>query len=284
MKNESSRWLAWGTGQLDFLDSVEARQECEQALEFFSGVSRPEFYLSNNQLQSEIFPQFAAWVSARKKRIPLAYLLKRASFWDDELEVEKGVFIPRPETEILIEAFLKSSGFSKTISFHSMDLGTGSGNIAVTLAKLFQNSSGVAVDLSREALNIAMRNAERLEVKDRLRFVQADGLKDFAPASFDCILSNPPYVVSQECSQLQPEVLCEPRLALDGGHDGLCFYRKIFHQLDCLKPGGSLWLEIGLGQAEAVRLLFEEKGFKKISIFKDLNGIDRMINGVGFYG
>ena len=278
-----SSWIEWGIGELAFLGESEARAECEEILKTLFKVSRPELYLTA-QPDATAFSQWVKWVQERKRRIPLAYLLGKAPFWEDEFEVERGVFIPRPETEILIEAFLDRSGFSPSDPFDFLDLGTGSGNIGVTIAKVFGRSLGIVSDLSGKALAIAARNAGRLGVSRRLEQVQGDGLAFFEKGSFDVIFSNPPYVARDEWGGLEPEVRREPRLAFVAGEEGLDFYRKIFRELPCLREGGSLWVEIGWGQAPKVRELFEKASFKTIEVFKDLNQIDRVIGGIGFRG
>jgi len=274
-----SEWLKWGVARLGFLGEREARQECEQILGTLLGVSRSELYLSAKP-DLLTFPRFSEWVGARKKRTPLAYLLGKAYFWEDWFQVGEGVFIPRPETEIMIEAFLKEHERSRSERFRFLDLGTGSGNIAVTIAKLFPETSGVACDLSESSLQKATTNAKRIGLDGRLQIVRCDALRAFRPEKFDVIFSNPPYVASGEWERLDPEVRCEPRLALDGGRDGLDFYRRMFKELDCLKAGGTLWIEIGEGQTEGVLQLFEKHGFNRTKVFKDLNEIERVMTGV----
>lgn len=274
-----SDWLKWGKTELAFLGEHEAHQECERMLEALFGVSRAELYLST-QPQLRLFPRFSEWIEVRKGHVPLAYLARSADFWEDRFEVQSGVFIPRPETEGLIEAFLNEIQFTKEDAFRFLDLGSGSGVIATTLAKLFPRSRAVAADLSDRALAVTRRNARRLGVEDRVVLVQGDGVAAFGKATFDTILSNPPYVASGDWGRLDPEVREEPRVALDGGEDGLDFYRKIFQDLSCLKSGGSLWVEVGWGLASGVQSLFERKGFKGLRVFKDLNGIDRVIAGI----
>lgn len=278
MKPEAAKWIDWGAGELAFLGEREALRECEQALERIFGISRAGLYLGPPP-DPRKYSRFSDWVRARKSRIPSSYLFQKASFWDDELDIEEGVFIPRPETETLIEGFLKVSGFSPSDEFRFLDVGTGSGVLAVTLAKLFPRAVGLALDLSEKALGVARRNAERLRVADRLQFILADGLGSFHKEEFDCIVSNPPYVSSVEWETLEPEVQQEPRLALDGGVDGLDFYRRIFRELSCLKAGGSLWLEVGWNQGSPVKSFFEENGFRRTHVFKDLSQVDRVVSG-----
>ncbi len=276
-------WLEWGTRELSFLETSEARSECEVILETLLGVPRFRLYLAE-EIPALLFPHFAERVEARKNRIPLAYLLKEKDFWEERFLVEEGIFIPRPETETLIEAFLKDGGFREGKRFSFLDLGAGSGNIAVTLAKLFPEARGMASDLDSKALAVARKNASQMGAHERLRFIQADGLAPFRRESFDLIFSNPPYVPSRELKGLELEVQKEPGLALDGGEDGLDFYRKTLRELFCLKKGGALWVEVGWGEAQEVKSLFEKAGFSPVQIYRDLTGVERVVSGKEFNG
>lgn len=278
-----AEWLEWGAGELSFLGEREARSECGLLLETLAGIPRLELHLEE-KVPPSLFPQFAARIEARKQRIPLAYLLGKAAFWEDEFEVEEGVLIPRPDTETLIESFVRHAGFSKESRFLFLDLGTGSGNIAVTLAKIFPKAEGIASDISRTALKVAGRNAKRLGVGERIRFVRADGLPPFKETQFDVIVSNPPYVARGDWAGLEPEIGKEPRLALDGGEDGMDFYHKIYREWMGLKTGGSLWVEVGRGQAARVSSLFQKMGFRSTEIYRDLNRIERVVAGIGTRG
>lgn len=278
-----TQWLEWGASQLAFLGGSESRRECERMLETLWGVSRSTLYLEPPR-DPRIWPQFSEWVEARKKRVPLAYLLRKADFWEDEFEVEEGVFIPRPETERLVEVFFETNGFTPRDEFLFLDLGTGSGNIAVTLARLFPRARGIATDISDRALAAACRNAEKAGVRDRLEWVRADRMNAFGRQTFQAILSNPPYVRRSEWSGLELEVRQEPEVALDGGADGLDFYREILEGLSCLRQGGSLWLEVGWDQAGRVAGELRKKEFQTVRIFKDWNGIERVVTGINFRG
>ena len=287
-------WIEWGKERLGFLAPEAARGECERMLEALLGVSRAELYLSG-QAAPGVFFRFHRMIEARKTRLPLAYLLGEAPFWEDRFQVDPGVLIPRPETEGIIENFLREGGFSAGDSFRFLDLGTGSGAIAITIARLFPNAAGAASDISGRALEAASRNAKK---GDRLLFsngakksslspfslqwIQMDGLLGFKKESFDVIFSNPPYVSSKEWESLEPEVKCEPRLALDGGEDGLDFYRRLSRESGALKRGGSLWVEAGFGQACEVKSLLSEAGFEEVRTFKDFNQIERIIAGLNF--
>lgn len=277
-----SEWLEWGTDQLSFLEKREARLECEQILEALLGISRSELYLAPRP-RPLLFAPYSEWVRVRKRHTPLAYLLGKTPFWEDEFRVEGGVFIPRPETETLIEAFLETSGFAKEDRFSFLDLGTGSGNIAVTIARVFPNSRGLATDLSEKALALARKNARGLGASEQIQFIQADGLQAFGPGTFDVIFSNPPYVAFRDLASLEPEVHEEPHLALAGGEEGLDFYQKIFQGLGCLRVGGSLWVEIGWGARERVQAFFKKK-FRGVRVSRDLNQIERVVSGIDFCG
>jgi len=205
---------------------------------------------------------------------PLQYILGKTEFMGWEFRVDKSVLIPRPETEILVETAVKIAP-----QLNVLDLGTGSGCIAVSLAKLLPNVKVTATDISLEALETARYNASLNNVE--VRFLQGDLFSnyDLRPKAYDLIISNPPYVPTAEIDDLQPEVREEPVIALDGGEDGLDFYRRIINQAPLyLKAGGYLILEMGFGQAEAIREIFKFfVNFEIIEIIKDYSNIDRVI-------
>lgn len=215
----------------------------------------------------------------RMKGEPMQYILGKAHFYGLEFKVNKDVFIPRPETEILVESVLKLvSSIKPQISrINILDLGTGSGCIAVSLAKYLPNFDIIATDISVEALNIAKENA-RLHGAN-VHFIVSDLFNNIKPNTFDLIVSNPPYVYTSEFQLLQPEVKYEPRVALDGGRDGLDFYRRIIAESPAyLKPGGLLIMEMGYQQTGEIEKIFQKSDrFKIIDIIKDYNNIDRII-------
>ena len=191
--------------------------------------------------------------------------------------VNESVLIPRPETEILTELvgeFLRARGGGIFA-----DLGAGSGAICVSILKFVKTSRAVAVDISAEALAVAKFNAKKFHVDDRAEFFCGDL---FAPLTgkFDAIVSNPPYIPTCDLKTLQTEVQREPKLALDGGEDGLNFYRRIISDApQFLSENGVLAVEIGINQASAVKKLFEAANFVDIEIFKDLAGLERVVIG-----
>ncbi|MFA5093009.1 MAG: peptide chain release factor N(5)-glutamine methyltransferase [Candidatus Omnitrophota bacterium] len=210
-----------------------------------------------------------------KRRIsgePLQYILGKCEFMGFEFKVDKRVLIPRPETEILIEAILKELNRPLKI----LDLGTGSGCIAVSLAKLLPKSIVWATDVSKEALDLAEENASLNKVK--IKFLCSDLFKEIKDNKFDLIISNPPYIAISELNGLAKEISFEPRQALAGGGDGLDFYRSIINQAyDYLNPGGLIAFEVGYRQAKLVKVILESNNFNNIKIINDYNNIERVV-------
>ena len=211
---------------------------------------------------------------------PIQYVMGKSEFCGLDLVVNKNVLIPRPETELLVE-----TGFKLFHAIHNthdtiriLDLCTGSGCVAIALTKRILNCKIVASDISEEALGVASINAEKHGLRDRIEFVKSD-LFSGLNGSFDIILSNPPYIAGAEFSDLPEEVLREPRIALYGGEDGLDFYRRIFAGAgEFLKHGAHIALEIGFGQADAVKKIVETSGgYELTGAIKDFNDIDRII-------
>ncbi len=211
---------------------------------------------------------------------PVQYIIGHTEFCGLDLVVNEDVLIPRPETELLVEKAIEvASGKGKGARI--LDLCTGSGCVAVSIAHaLTKDATGckiVASDISANALDVAKLNAARHGASDRIEFIKSD-LFDSIEDRFDIIVSNPPYIARKEFETLQKEVLKEPRVALDGGEDGLDFYRKIIHAAPGhLNPDGHILFEIGFGQADEIRKIIESGGaFKAIEIKKDFNDIERI--------
>jgi len=226
-------------------------------------------------------PNFTPRAEARFRRLvarrgenrePAAYLIGTEEFMGLEFKVTPSVLIPRPSTEALVERALlrQGSGGQAGPIGTFLEIGTGSGAVAVALA--VRGARGTATDLSERALQIARENAERHEVEGRITFVKADL---FVDGSFDLVISNPPYVSTAEMAELPPEVKHEPALALDGGPEGLDVIRRILAGARARAP--RLLLEIAPRQAEAVRDLALQSGFRNVMITKDLDGFDRVL-------
>ncbi len=251
----------------------------ERMLEDLLGFSRAELYLQADQaLSEEQEARLEQWVSERSSGKPLQYLLGHTGFYGLDLEVGEGVFIPRPETETLVEAVLNEIANRKLQNAKILDIGTGSGAIAVALASILPQAEVVATDVSEAGLRLARKNAERNGVAERIRFELYDLFPE-GEGSFDAVVSNPPYIPTSDIPLLASEVRdFEPREALDGGPDGLSCIRVIIPKAkERLVPGGLLALEVGEGQAEVVAAVMSETGYCEIAIENDLCGIERAV-------
>lgn len=209
--------------------------------------------------------------------IPLQHITHRQEFMKMDFYVNKQVLIPRPDTEVLVEEIIQIA--KKINAKKILDLCTGSGAIAVSLAKYIENSQITAVDISQEALNIAKLNAKKHQVDKQITFIQSDLFDDLPKEKYDMIVSNPPYIKKEMIKTLDEEVQKEPHIALDGGYDGLDFYRKIIHQsYEFLKYKGFLCLEIGYDQKiDVIELIEQEEKYIDTYGKKDLYGNDRVI-------
>ncbi len=203
-------------------------------------------------------------IARRLTREPLQYILGGQPFLGRMFQVDARVLIPRPETELLAEkaiTALRETPAPATV----LDLCCGSGCLGISLALEVPGSRVHAADLSPDALAVTQQNADNLQAA--LTLHQGDLWQAVEGLTFDVIVSNPPYIPSLDCRELQPEVLQEPLMALDGGQDGLNFYRRIAHRtLDFLRPGGMLLLEVGMGEAQAVAQLLQQAGLRQVTI------------------
>jgi len=239
---------------------------------------RLQLYVDSDKiLPLESVLRFNQLVNRRLEGFPVAYLTGSKDFMGLTFAVNENVLIPRPDTEILAEGVGKYlRGLGREVIF--ADLGTGSGAICISILKFVQSARACAVDVSAEALEVAKFNAAKFHVDDRIKFFCGD-LFEPLTGKFDAIVSNPPYIPTNDLKNLQSEVKREPRLALDGGIDGLNFYRRIFSDAPrFLVKGGLLAVEIGINQAQAVKTLAEAAGFVDVQIFKDLAGIERVVS------
>ncbi len=244
-------------------------------------VTRMEpMFLRMNALETltaEQEERYRSLLLLRAGREPLQYVLGSRYFYGRPFAVDEHVLIPRQETETLCElavAFLKAAGDAPK----ALDVCTGSGAIAVTLKAECPNARVAATDVSAEALAVARENAQTNGAE--IRFLQGDLLAPVAGERFDLIACNPPYVASADCDALQPEVMREPRLALDGGADGLAFYRRLAVDAhEYLNEGGRLLMEIGDGQAARETALLEDtRRYRDIAVFRDLYGKERVVS------
>src|SRR3989338_7173073 len=211
---------------------------------------------------------------------PIQYVMGKTEFFGLDLVVNEDVFIPRPETEVLVQTAIDIIYELRVTSYklRILDLCTGSGSIAISLTKYMPDCKIVASDISGCALKIARMNARRNSISERIEFIESDLFENIM-GGFDMIVSNPPYVARYEFATLQREILMEPRMAIDGGEDGLDFYRRISDvATKFLKRDGYLIMEMGFGQSDAIINIIEGSRILNITdIKKDHNGIDRVM-------
>ena len=211
---------------------------------------------------------------------PIQYIIGHVDFRGLEIRCDRRALIPRAETEQLVEEVLKSKAQSlKPLCI--ADVGAGTGCIALSLLHELPNAEVTGVDVSSDALSLARENAGRLGLSGRFQTLENNLLDGFEEGSLDIVVSNPPYILSDVCKTLDPSVRdFEPKLALDGGKDGLDLIRTLIKQAALvLKPGGGLFLEIGYDQGAAVSKLLEHHGFQRVEVKKDLAGLDRIVLG-----
>lgn len=258
----------------------EAGEECDRVAMKVLGCERFELRKRIREQTTEKTEKcFSSILEKRKQRIPLAYLLKEAHFGNETLLVDERCLVPRPETEILVEKLsgvLRSEN-KRTFSF--LDIGTGSGAIAVALLRFFDRARGTLLDLSPGALAVAGENLKRYGLEGRAQVVQGDLFQPFCQGElWDVIVSNPPYLAAADWENIQEELKLEPREALDGGEDGLDYYRRIIARAwEHLLEGGRLAFEVGWGQAGVVSKWLQDAGYVNILVFEDYQGIQRVI-------
>lgn len=266
------------TKELTLNGSDNARFEAVHLICFVLEISQKDLILNaKTEVSEEEKNKIFELVKRRVSGEPFQYILGTQEFMSLEFAVTPDTLIPRQDTETLVELVLSETD---NTPLSLLDIGTGTGCIPISLAHFKNNFNCVGIDISENALKIAQKNAETLKVSDRVTFEKCDILTDFPNKKFDIIVSNPPYIKSEIIPTLQTEVRdFEPNLALDGGIDGLKFYRRICGIAPkILKKGGFLVFEIGFDQEKDVFSIMETN-FEKIKITKDLSGNDRVISG-----
>ena len=240
--------------------------------------SNREYIILNNHkdLNDNNLEYFKRLIRERANRKPIAYLLNKKFFWDSEFYVNKNTLIPRPDTEVIIEEILRLTKHKNKLNI--LDIGVGSGCILLTILKERKNFYGTGIDISKKSLDISKINAKNLNVDERTKFYKSD-IDKFAQGKYDMIISNPPYIKSCDLKYLERDVInFEPKLALDGGLDGLSEIRKVINKSsELIKKNGKFILEIGFDQKNKVINLLKDKGFYINSISKDLAKNDRCI-------
>ncbi|PIU42039.1 MAG: peptide chain release factor N(5)-glutamine methyltransferase [Candidatus Omnitrophica bacterium CG07_land_8_20_14_0_80_42_15] len=276
-KNIESK-LDWAADYLGLCEVSSPRLDAELIMSHVLERKKAEFFTTafeaNYSFKEDELKRFERLVHLRGTRYPLQYITGLVDFMGLDLKVKPGVFIPRPETEILVENATRRVSGNPFI----LDLCTGSGNIAVSLAKFLEGATVMASDISDDALKIAEDNI-KLHKRNNIKLIKSDLFENIDEYRIDLIISNPPYVAEEDFESLMPELLYEPISSLYGGSDGLYFYRKIFDKASFfLAKDGYLIVEIGYNQIEQIKniLSVSNKLFVE-EVVKDYNGIDRVV-------
>lgn len=279
-----------GEGRLMKAHCMDPWVDAEQLYYHLTGADRVELFLRSDQTASEqLQKDYFELIRQREKRIPLQHITGTQEFMGLTFRVNPNVLIPRQDTEILVEEAAKiirgdNPRFYKRRIWKVLDLCCGSGAIGISLARICENIQVTASDCSATALETAKKNAQINRVK--IKFLKGDLFQAVGKKTYDMIVTNPPYISSYMIPMLQDEVKThEPMMALDGGADGLDFYKKIIAAAPAhLKKQGVLTLEIGHDQAEAVTAMIRETGaFTKVNVVKDLAGHDRVVYAATLY-
>jgi release factor glutamine methyltransferase len=280
---DASGWLAKSEAFLASRGVAETAANAEFLLAAVLKMNRGALKLQGlRALTEKQGLHFWDLVKKRGRRLPLAYVLGNQPFMGLDIEVTADALVPRPETEELVEEAARLLHSAGRKAPHILEVGTGTGCVSVALAKRFPEALVIATDISAAVLRLALRNAEKHGCAQRIRFMQEDLHRHEAGRGVwaDLVISNPPYIPSGVVPTLEPEVLKEPRLALDGGLDGLDALRAIIADAPRhLKPGAFLVLEIGFDQGSLVAALLKTRGFKEISVRPDAQGHERIAVG-----
>lgn len=276
--------LEVGREKLKDLDGADPLKESVYILSKVLGENKIYIFTNLSKwVSKEEEEVFLGFIEDRKTGKPMSYIFNEKEFMGINFYVDERVLIPRPETEELVEfiiGFIEESYKDENIQV--LDIGTGSGAIALVLGKTFKGIEVLGVDVSKEALEVARENLNRLEASN-VSFKRSDLFENIGRGEkFSIIVSNPPYIRKDVVRNLQKDVKdFEPGLALDGGEDGLDFYRRIINRSKSyLEKEGMLLFEIGYDQGSEVKALMEEEGYKNVQIAKDLQGLDRIVSGL----
>jgi len=284
--------MKWALNKLEKAHIPSAGKEVELLLSNMLDCEFADLYLDADIiLERHILKRFKDIILQRCKGFPLQYLMHETCFYGLRIKVEKGIFIPRPETEILVEKIIELVRKKIKKPVRILELCTGSGNISVALTKNLQYCKIMSSDISSQALVVARGNVQLYGLQARIEFRQGDlfsaipEIKDLNNR-FDVIIANPPYIETGELKSLPPEVRHDPQQALDGGPDGLIFYKRIVSSIvPFLKNNGYIAFEFGDEQAQSIeKIIINSKFFEKPFFFSDLNGIVRFVIARRFYG
>lgn len=262
--------------------SGNAKRAVEELAAHVLGCKPLEIYFKT--ITSEQAAELEKLVVRAEQGEPIQYIIGHVDFRGLEIRCDRRALIPRPETEQLVEEALQAVERSEVRGQKAVriaDIGTGTGCIALSLLHELPNAEVIGVDVSPDALALAKENAKRLGLAGRFKALQKNLLDGFQESSLDLVVSNPPYILSDVCKTLNPSVRdFEPKLALDGGADGLDLIRPLVEEAaQVLKPGGGIFLEIGYDQGYAVDQVMKTAGFQRVEIRKDYAGLDRIVLG-----
>jgi release factor glutamine methyltransferase len=275
--------ITWGTEYLSEKNVGDPRLNIELMLAHTLRFNRMQLYTNfDKPLTEDELLRFKLSLKRRLTHEPLQYILGETEFMGLKFAVDRRVLIPRPDTEVLVESVIEKikSQFLNEETIQILEIGTGSGCIAISLAKMLNNVSAVSIDRSEEALQLAAQNAETNDVADRITFVQSDFLFDNSSTQkYHCIVSNPPYISNDEYLLLEKEVReFEPRMALADDRDGLTFYHAIAKRCKAdLLENGFVAVEHSYNQSSEVQKIFTENGWKNIKTIKDYGGNFRCV-------
>ena len=234
-------------------------------------ILNPKQILNDGQLSD-----FKNLIEKRKKGEPIAYLINKKEFWNNEFFVNKDVLIPRPDTELIVEEVLKI--YSKNTHLQVLDIGTGSGCILLSILKERKYFYGTGIDISKKSINVSKFNAKKLNLENRVKFFHSS-VDNFTRGKYDLVVSNPPYIELVNLKYLEKDIVnFEPKLALSGGFDGFSKIRKVINKANCLiKKNGKFILEIGFNQKNKVKEILKQEGFYINKAVRDYGNNDRCI-------
>ena len=269
--------LIEGTNTLKQSCVSNPQLDCEILLS--NSINKDKKYIILNPkqiLNEEQLSDFKSLIERRKKGEPIAYLINKKEFWNNEFFVNKDVLIPRPDTELIVEEVLKI--YSKNTHLQVLDIGTGSGCILLSILKERKYFYGTGIDISKKSINVSKFNAKKLNLVNRIKFFHSS-VDNFNAGKYDLIVSNPPYIELVSLKYLEKDIVnFEPKLALSGGFDGFSKIRKVINKANCLiKKNGKFILEIGFNQKNKVKEILKQEGFYINKAVRDYGNNDRCI-------